>query len=50
MDKQGELFKQWFDEEFPDDMGNGFGGWYSELDIMNAFRAGYESACFNEDI
>ena len=33
-------FDQWLEQEYPDGMGNGFGGSYSQSDMYDAWLAG----------
>lgn len=37
-----QLFSEWLNSQYPDGMGEGFGGSYSQDDLRNAFAAGYE--------
>lgn len=38
-----EMFCDWLDQEFPDGMGTGTGGSYSQDDMEAAFQAGRDS-------
>ena len=36
-------YDEWYAETYPDGMGEGFGGWYSEREIREAWEAGHEA-------